>query len=355
MMEKCSKYSYYLIDKCQLNCDHCLYKLENNFSVSREEISLNHCLNMLEDFRNLGASKLTLMGGEPTLYGLEQKREPLFKIIEKAKTLGYEYIRMDSNAQFETELLDHPSMKKLDEITFSLDGPSEEINDIVRGKGSFKNIVLNIRHAIELNYNVNITCCIHKMLVERNIQNELYIVEMIKFVQNLGVKKINFHDLFKGGIPRDFYTGHHDITIEKWFDVWKELQRKIENQEFRISIRVPQSFVSQDEFDLNPQYYGYCSAKTADRILVHPNGIMRVCSLMIGTPYGVARYYDNKIVWDDGYTNELGAHDMGKCTACTNQAKANKSNKFLPLCVSFKPKQNEFIWKYKLKWETQRK
>lgn len=341
----------YLIDDCQLKCVQCLYKLENNFNVARKQIDPEQALMMVRDFYKLGARKLTLMGGEPTLYDFKNNREAFFSIIDEAKEIGYEYVRIDTNGQFETSLLDNPSMKKLDEITFSLDGPNAEINDAVRGKGSYNNIIRNIKRAVELGYNVNITSCIHKGLIQRNANNELYISEMIHFTHSLGVTCINFHDLFKAGIPRDFWTGKIDISVDEWFAVWEELQKNIENNVYPIPVRIPQSFVTEKEFDSNPEYYGYCSAKTGDRILIHPNGIMRVCSLMIGTPYGVARYHDKDITWDTGYTNELGAHEMDKLTPCTNQNKGTMFGCFKPLCVSFKPKQNEFVWDLKLEWE----
>ncbi len=341
----------YLVDSCQLQCEQCLYKLDNNFTLSRKDINPEHANWMIEDFYKLGARKLTLMGGEPTLYRIEEKREPFFELIDNAKDLGYEYVRIDTNGQFETELLDNPSMKRLDEITFSLDGPNAQINDSIRGTGSFEKAVKNIKRAVELGYNVNITCCISNKLCERNEQGELYISEMIHFTNSLGVTCINFHDLFKSGIPRDFWTGKLDITVDKWFEVWTELQHNIEANVYPIPVRIPQSFVAEDDFNVAPEYYGYCSVKTGDRILVHPNGIMRVCSLMIGTPYGVARYYDNKIEWDNGYTNETLSHAMDKMTPCTNQDKCKIFGDMKPLCVSFKPKQNEFVWKLKLAWE----
>lgn len=345
----------YLVDECQLNCVQCLYKLENNFNICRKDIEPKQAMMMIEDFYQLGARKLTLMGGEPTLYRIEENRQPFFDIIEKAKEIGYEYVRIDTNGQFEEELLDNPSMKKLDEITFSLDGPNAEINDKVRGNKSFERAVKNIKKAVSLGYNVNITCCIHKDLIKRNSKGELYICEMINFTHELGVTCINFHDLFKSGIPRDYWTGEINITLDEWAEVWEEIQEKVSNGEFPIPVRVPQSFTSKEKFEGNPEYYGYCSVKTKDRVLVHPNGIMRVCSLMIGTPYGVARYYEDKIEWDEGYTNEINAHDLELYTPCTNQAKKNMFRGMKPLCVSFKPKQEEFVWEMKLEWEKNRK
>lgn len=111
-------------------------------------------MNLISDFREMGAVKLTLMGGEPTLYGIKENNEPLLYLIKKAKELGYEYVRIDTNGQFNSELLDKPEFKMLDEITFSLDGPTKEINDPIRGYGSFEKCVKNIKRAKELGYNI---------------------------------------------------------------------------------------------------------------------------------------------------------------------------------------------------------
>lgn len=344
---------FYLIDDCNLRCEQCLYKLEIGFQVHKKEVDFEDAIKLISDFREMGAVKLTLMGGEPTLYGKKEGNKPLLELIKKAKELGYEYVRIDTNGQFDSELLEKPEFKMLDEITFSLDGPTKEINDSIRGR-SFDKCVQNIKKAKELGYNIDITSCISKELVKRDEKGNLYLDRMIKFAEDLGIDKINFHNLFKTGVPRDYFSGNLDISIDKWFEVWNEIEKKVENEEYSIPVRIPQSFTTKEKFLRNPEYYGYCSCKSRSRILVHPNGMLRVCSLMIGTPYGIARYYDNKIEWDNSPTNELQAHKMDKNTPCTNQFKHNKFGKYIPVCVSFKPKQNEMIWK-ELEWETKTK
>lgn len=341
---------FYLIDDCNLRCEQCLYKLEIGFQVHKKEVDFEDAVKLITDFREMGAVKLTLMGGEPTLYGKEDKNKPLLALIKKAKELGYEYVRIDTNGQFDSELLEKPEFQMLDEITFSLDGPTKEINDAIRGR-SFDKCVQNLKRAKELGYNINITSCISKELVKRDENGNLYLDRMIKFAEYLGIDKINFHNLFKTGVPRDYFSGNLDITIEDWFKVWEEVEKKVENDEYSIPVRIPQSFTTKEKFLRNPKYYGYCSCKSRSRILVHPNAILRVCSLMIGTPYGIARYYDDRIEWDNSPTNELNAHKMDKDTACTNQFKHNKFGKYIPVCVSFKPRQDEMIWK-ELGWES---
>ncbi len=344
----------YIIDKCNLNCVQCLYKPNNYFHIGRNYMELDMAKKLIEYFYGLGARKLTIMGGEPTLYGEEEARKPLLCLIEYAKEVGYEYIRIDTNGTFEIELLHNSQFKLLDEITFSMDGPTAEINDNIRGKGVFDKCVANIKEGVKLGYNCDITCCIHKGMIQRDSNNQLYLHKMILFAEQMGIKRINFHDLFKSGIPRDMWTGSIEISLEKWFNVWAEIQDNIKRGCYKIPVRIPQGFVTKDRFDKNSKYYGYCSAKTGDRVLIHPDGILRVCSLMIGTPYGIGRFYDNKIVWDKSGTNELESHNMEKFTPCTNQSKSNKYDPFLPVCVSFKPQQNEFAWN-QLEWEKNRK
>lgn len=340
----------YVIDDCNLNCRHCLYKPNNFFYLKNKFIDPECAKKLIQDFYFLGARKLTIMGGEPTLYGQEQNLAPLLSLIQTAKEIGYQYVRIDTNGTFNSSLLDQEQFKLLDEITFSLDGPNPQINDLLRGNGVFEQCVSNIKKALQSGYNCDITCCIHKYLVERDADGQTYLEHMIHFAEKLGIQRINFHDMFKSGIPRDSWTDQLDISIQTWFQIWAEIQEHIAVGMYKIPVRIPQGFVTQQRFQAAPQYYGYCSAKLGERVLVHPDGIIRICSLMIGTPYGVAKYYDNKIVWDEGYTNELGDQKMGVYTPCTHQSKCRNWSPFAPLCVSFKPNQDEFIWNL-IAWE----
>ena len=269
----------YLVDACNLSCVQCLYKLDIGFQASKKEIDFEDVVKLISDFREMGAKKLTLMGGEPTLY------KSLLELIKKSKELGYEYVRIDTNGQFDSKLLEKTEFKMLDEVTFSMDGPTAQINDPIRGKGSFEKCVANIKRAKELGYNIDITSCISKEMIKRDENGNLYLDRMIRFAEELGIEKINFHNLFKTGVPRDYFTGNIDISVDDWFEVKEEIEQKIENNEYKIPVRIPSSFTTKEKFLRNPEYYGFCVCKTRSSILVHPNGILRICPLLIGTPY----------------------------------------------------------------------
>lgn len=345
---------FYMTDECQLRCKQCLYKPNLVFHMCKKEIPFETLVMLMSDFRTLGATKLTFMGGEPSCYG-DKDHKQFMALIAKAKSLGYEYVRMDTNGQFEDDYLRQPGMKNLDEISFSLDGHTSRIHDLLRGKGAFKKCVTNIKRAIELGYKVDVTGCVHRELIKRDKDGNLQLDRFIKFVESLGVNTVNFHVLFKHGFPIDTWSGETDIKVEEWIKIFKELSKKVDNGEYKISVRIPQHFVTRSEFDKNPPYYGYCAAKLGERVLVQPNGEIRICSGMLGSPYHVANFYNGKIVWEESGTNELIDHKLEEFTPCTNQSKGMDCGKYLPLCFSFKPKQNEFVWKKKLAWEKKTK
>ena len=224
----------YVTNECNLRCRHCLYKPDLAFHLKEKEIDLRTASALLSDFSELGASKLTIMGGEPTLYGRSQHYKPLLTLINEAKKLGYEYVRIDTNGIFENKLLSMNGFKKLDEITFSLDGHSPKMNDPLRGDGTFHKCVSNIERAVELGYNVDITCCLHKELVARGKDGSLPLDSMIYFVSSLGVKRINFHDLFKSGIPRDTWTGNFEPSIQDWMSAYADIKANIASGKYKI-------------------------------------------------------------------------------------------------------------------------
>lgn len=346
----------YITDECNLACVQCIYKPSITFQIERA-IRLETVLALLSDFRELGACKLTILGGEPTLYGASEQHKPLLTVISQAKALGYEYVRIDTNGQFPSSLLQKKAFKQLDEIAFSLDGLSSEMNDAVRGKNTFAHSVNNMRMANSLGYKTTVTCCVHNKLLQRGDDTNLKIDSMISFAESLGVSIINFHDLFKVGVPMDTWTGDLNPSVEEWAAAFDEIRQNIEKGKYGIGVRLPQCFVKRTEFERNPEYYGYCPVKLGERVMIHPNGQIRICSNLICSPFCIAKYYDNdvvwEIVWERGYTNEMREHDLQKYTPCTNRGKVSYGD-FVPLCFSFKPNQDEIVWQDKLQWDRRR-
>ncbi len=333
-----------ITNSCNLRCIHCLYKpwLKNG-----EDIEIETAVSLLVKFRKMGAIKLSLLGGEPTLYDLKRKGNNLFELIEKAHEIGYKYIRLVTNGIFEKDILYEDRFRLLNEISFSIDGPSANIHDALRSEGIFEKAVINIKEAIKLYYNVNITTCVHRGNIIRDERGNSLVEQQIIWASDLGVSRINFHPIFKMGVFRDKWTGETDINPAEWIKLYSEIQNNIKYGKYRIPVRIPQRFTTHNDFESNPKYYGYCPVKIGERIEVHPNRLIQICALLKGASICIARFERRNnhinISWEK-QNNELAmfGFDVEKEHPCAIMRKNFKN--WVPLCISFKPRQDEIIW-----------
>lgn len=330
----------YLTNVCQLRCKQCLYKplLQHN----PDDINFVTLIDLLKDFRDYGAYKVSFLGGEPTLYHDYKNDKNFGDVVEAVKQMGYTYIRVDTNGQFPNHFLDNQKVKLLDEITFSLDGHNEETNDAVRGKGSFQKCVNNIRYAVSSGYNVQITSCVHKYSCPDVVAGISNLKKMITFAQSIGVKSINFHPILKVGIARDSWIEDTDIAVDTWKEIYKNLITAVLNEQFEIKVRIPMRFVEKDKILHSRNCYLYCPLEMGERALIMPDGQIKVCAFTIGTDECVARYDSSKVVFQQkmNETSKLGTLESDK--VCYNQIIIDTNT--VPLCMSFKPYQSEVVW-----------
>ena len=190
----------------------------------------------------------------------------------------------------------------------------------------------------------SITCCIQKDLLERDSAGVTGVERVIRLGEELGVETVNFHDLFKAGVPMDTWTGGYNTGVEEHLEMYNDVRGKIDAGEFGVEVRLPQCFVTRDEFDSNPDYYGFCPVKMGERVMIHSDGVIRICSNLICSSFGSAHFTDSEIRWNDTRSNELLHHDLAEPTPCTNRSKNMKYGDYVPLCFSFKPDQNEPVW-----------
>ena len=320
----------YITDRCDLTCKHCLYKT----TLASRDIGSRICCQLLRVFSSLGARKLTLIGGEPTLYGCKEGWRSLLEVIDEAARLGYEYVRLDTNGQFRGDLLQASTFTQLDDLAFSLDGHNAETNDGLRGPGTFSKCVKRIREAVALGYHVTVTTCVHTANQDR-------LEEMVELCTELGVQELNFHPLFIMGVDRDRFTGTVHISPDDWGKLYWGVRRRIDDGAYNVGVRVPQRFVSTSKYREHPEKYDYCPVRLGERVLVHPDRLIRICALCIGSRYHVATYDTDRIEWSP-YNNELQKRRLARMP-CMSQTR--DFGDLVPLCISYKPYQNEFVWR----------
>ncbi|QXJ35640.1 hypothetical protein [Saccharolobus shibatae] len=127
---------------------------------------------------------------------------------------------------------------------------------------------------------------------------------MIRFAEELGVSRINFHVIFKMGTEVDAWDQHVAINPYDWIEIYKNIRTKIANNEYKIKVRLPQHFVTREEFEKNKKFYGYYPVKMGERVLIHPNGVLRVCSALLSSIHHIANYNERKLLGKNTKTKQ---------------------------------------------------
>lgn len=335
----------YVTDECNIRCTQCYYK--PSLKKGHAELPTDTAIALLRKFRELGASKVTFLGGEPTLYGQAAGNESLPYLIDAARTLGFEYLRIVTNGLFDEDLLHDKLLREVDEITFSMDGDTPQIHDALRGRKTFERSLKTLRAAAHLGHTVHVTMCAHRGNIGRAEDGSLILSRAIKWAAQMGAKSFNIHPLFRMGVPRDTWTGETDINPDEWLSAYKEIQQSSRRGDYEIPVRIPIRFTTAAEFAEKPKFHGYCSVKMADRLDVHPSGQLHTCALHNGTPVSVATFDDHddqiRIAWTE-QGNEIDHDPFNSAHDHSCAVMKGFPNGLLPLCISLKPGQDEFAW-----------
>lgn len=304
----------YVTNRCDLRCEQCFYTTQ----LGNTDMPLGHAKAHLTRFFGLGARRLTLLGGEPSLYDMKNDWKSLEEILLFALRTGYETIRLDTNGQFPEEFLNLAAKFPTVNLSFSLDGNEDE-NDKLRGGGVFQKAVQNLRKAAAQN-DVSVTICVSS----RNIKT---ICEDVNELIDLGVSELNFHPLLLVGNHQDASIRESCLTPQDWLDAYAslgELAARYKSVKFRVPIR----FLRHDDA-MSGQ--NYCSIRARDRVHIQPNGDVRICPLFVGGPVKTGRIVGGRgaLSSDPSETDELGSRS---CIISSDPRKGLGAT-----CVSFKP------------------
>jgi MoaA/NifB/PqqE/SkfB family radical SAM enzyme len=125
--------------KCNLDCGFCDTTERHQKPVN--ELSLERHLALLDEAVTMGVQRVFVLGGGEPL--LAKDKTPA--ILERIKELGMEGILTTNGTLMGPALREMLIEKAWDEIHFSIDGPTPEIHDRLRGvQGAFKKTVSNI-------------------------------------------------------------------------------------------------------------------------------------------------------------------------------------------------------------------
>ncbi|MBI3363666.1 MAG: radical SAM protein [Ignavibacteriae bacterium] len=186
----------YVTEGCNLKCSMCFYR-----NPLPNELTLSEIETLARSLHDYGLRHIVYSGGEPLMrcdFSLICKAFGRYRVKQTLLTNGL---------LLEKRLADICSY--LSEVIVSLDGPTADVHNAIRGVDSFDCIVQGIRQAVSLlgNNKVSIRCVVQK-------QNFRELGTIVDLARSLGVQRISFLavDVLSDSFGR---TGSEAITPDR--------------------------------------------------------------------------------------------------------------------------------------------
>jgi radical SAM protein with 4Fe4S-binding SPASM domain len=134
---------FYVTNACNLSCRHCY--VDAGSALPSGEMTTAERFRALEAFAEVyPGGKVTFTGGESLV------SRDIFRLLAKAKALGLRIELYSNGTLIQDRRLAWRLVCCVDILQLSLDGATAEVNDAIRGRGTFERIVRAIRLLDEL-------------------------------------------------------------------------------------------------------------------------------------------------------------------------------------------------------------
>lgn len=293
----------YITEACQLRCEHCYMgeRLDRALKMPLPQI-----IGTLTTWRRLGGSKLTILGGEPTLH------PGYCEAIRAARQLGYEHVITTTNAQA-------PALRKFQRlepadfayVQVSLDGGTPITHDAIRGTGTFSEALATTAELTKRGFDTRIICTV-------NQANRGDVLSLLTIADELGVSLVKYHVFSTIGI------GHGNaelaMTPPEWVDFCGHLNEIAPG--YRTRVWYQPTYARRDQMDrYQAEGYQGCIGRTLDRISIFPDGRCYVCSYLLDTDLYFAQMDGGRVRLNHGdnefdlFTRPLARSACGDCKA----------------------------------------
>lgn len=259
---------FHILTQCNLKCRHCYINPEQH---GKEMLSSGTIEKWLKELiHEKKQSNLIFIGGEPTLH------PDLCLLIRAARKIGYGSITVDTNGFFYNHILEKVTPDEVDYFSVGLDGSCKEVNDLIRGKGSYSKCVAGIEKALAKGFRVSLIYTVSQLNIRdlKNVPNFLNALGIDRFfIQVIGIR------------GRSAQEQNHSLQLTKI--QWTTVVPRVAAQAAELGIHVtyPKVFLdNSDRFE--------CAALVAENYFVFPNGRVYQCPL--GEDFPVYSYVFKK-------------------------------------------------------------
>jgi len=270
---------FHILTACNLACKHCYINQEQH---GKETLAIDTIEKWLSLFFKTGQeNNLIFLGGEPTLH------PDLAAGVKLANAIGYDSVTIDSNGYLFHDILNKITPQEA-VLSFSLDGPTAEINDPIRGKGVFDICTENLKKAVQLSFRTSLI-----YTVSRN--NLAHLHSMPALLEEWGVKRFFIQIIGIRGKPAAAGETGLQLTPEEWLNTVPKVAKEAAQRS--IEVIFPKVFLDTNEIF-------QCAGQVAENFFIFPNGRVYQCPLCEDYPINTFHIEDDQLVTKQGLIEE---------------------------------------------------
>ena len=254
---------FHILTACNLKCAHCYINPSQHGTQTLDEETIKEWLRLFsategsDSIRAVEDTNVVFLGGEPTM------NPALSEGIKEAKRLGYASVTVDTNGYLFNDILYKVEPGQVDYFSFSLDGSTPEVNDAIRGKGTFQACTEGIRQAVRRGFNVS-------SIFTASSKNIHDLPNMPALLKGLGVERFFIQVIGIRGNPAKSEGSSLQLTKDVWESVVPETAENAATM--GMICHYPKVFLDEgSKFE--------CAGVVAENYFVFPNGRVYTCPL----------------------------------------------------------------------------
>ena len=206
--------------------------------------------------------------------------------IRHAKNLGYASVTVDTNGFLFHDFLARVKSTDLDFLSFSLDGPTSEVNDMLRGTGVFETCTANLKAAVAAGFNVSLIYTVSRY-------NIAHLHRMVPLLVEWGVKRFFIQVIGIRGKTAKEDAGSWQLAPGEWLEIIPQVAADAARH--GITVTFPKVY-------LGPGEKFECAGRVAENYFIFPNGRVYQCPLCEDYPVNGFRIAENRLVANTGIT-----------------------------------------------------
>lgn len=331
---------WHFLESCNLRCRHCYqedYKA-HHVSVAQLDAIYGELSKAISTWKKDG--RISLTGGEPFLEF--EKLLHILNKIEKDDAFYWAGILSNGTLIDDNKIAELTKFTKLKEVQISIDGGTERVHDLTRGKGSFSKAINGLEKLIS----AGIPTAIMFTLTQQNAGS---VADIIDLADKMGIDALTIERYTPLGNSDSDQLKLSAGRLKEIYEQIKQKKKQIESSGRKLKIRTSRPLWHLIDESLG----GFC-----------PVGYSSLCIMHDGTAYPCRRlpipignvlndgifkiWYKSDILWNIRRKNRMTSscgtcEDLGRCGGCRAAAYAENGDYLAqdPLCWKYKTGESQ--------------